>query len=255
MDYKVESQENFEFIETGADGPTIMLLHGLFGALSNFKSVLEEFGRDYNVVVPLLPIFKMPIRKLGVGGLVKFVEEFVKHKGYDKVHVLGNSLGGHVALIFVLNNPGKISSLTLTGSSGLYESAFGTTFPKRGNYDFIKERTEQTFYDPTVATKELVDEVFGIVNDRDKGIRVIVTAKSAVRHNLADRLNEIKCPTCLIWGIQDTVTPAFVAEQFNEGIENSEVHYIDKCGHAAMMEKPEEFNSILVSFLRNTMGG
>jgi len=249
MEYKVIEEGEFNYIETGGSGATIVLLHGLFGALSNFKTVLDEFSDSYNVVVPLLPIFDMPIRKLGVGGLAEFVKRFVAYKNYEKVNVLGNSLGGHVALVYVLDNPDKIASLTLTGSSGLYESSFGSTMPKRGNYEYIKERTELTFYDPSIATKELVDEVFSIINDRDKAIRVIVTAKSAVRHNLSERLQEIKCPTCLIWGMQDTITPAFVADQFYEGIANAEIHLIDKCGHAAMMEKPDEFNGKLLSFL------
>ena len=249
MEYKVTNEGEFNYIETGGDGPPLILLHGLFGALSNFKSVLDEFGKDWNVVVPLLPIFDMPIRKLGVGGLAQFVKRFVEYKEYEKVNVIGNSLGGHVALVYVLDNPEKIASLSLTGSSGLYESSFGSTMPKRGNYEYIKERTELTFYNPSIATKELVDEVFSIINDRDKAIRVIVTAKSAVRHNLSDRLHEILCPTCLIWGMQDTITPAFVADQFFEGITNAEIHLIDECGHAAMMEKPKKFNAILLSFL------
>lgn len=249
MKYEVKVENSFNYIETGGDKPVMILLHGLFGALSNFKSVLDEFSISHNVVVPLLPIFEMPIRKLGVGGLASFVKDFVEFKDFSDVHVLGNSLGGHVALVFVLDNPDKCASLTLTGSSGLYESSFGSTMPKRGNYEYIKERTELTFYDPKIATKELVDEVFGIINDRDRAIRVIVTAKSAVRHNLADRLHEIKCPCCLIWGMQDTITPAFVADQFHEGLSNSVIHLIDKCGHAAMMEKPDDFNRLLKSFL------
>lgn len=249
MEHKVINEGEFNYIETGGSGKTIVLLHGLFGALSNFKTVLDGFGKDHNVVVPLLPIFDMPIRKLGVGGLADFVRRFVEFKEYEKVNVLGNSLGGHVALVYVLDNPDKISSLILTGSSGLYESSFGSTMPKRGSYEYIKERTELTFYDPRIATKELVDEVFEIINDRDRAIRVIVTAKSAVRHNLSERLHEIKCPVSLIWGMEDTITPAFVADQFNEGIVNSEIHLIEKCGHAAMMEKPVEFNRILQAFL------
>jgi len=249
MNYKVQEEGEFKYIETGGNKPVLVLLHGLFGALSNFKSVLDDLGGTHNVVVPLLPIFDMPIRKLGVGGLATFVKEFVEYKKYEKVNVLGNSLGGHVALVYVLDNPEKISSMTLTGSSGLYESSFGSTMPKRGNYEYVKERTGLTFYDPKIATKELVDEVFDILNDRDKAIRVIVTAKTAVRHNLADRLHEIKCPCCLIWGMQDTITPAFVADQFHEGLLNSEIHLIDKCGHAAMMEKPSEFNGHLSNFL------
>lgn len=251
MNYTAKEEGDYKYIETGGDKPVLILLHGLFGALSNFKCVLDKFSETHNVVVPLLPIFEMPIREVGVGGLAEFVREFVIYKKFDKVNVLGNSLGGHVALVFVLDNPELISSMTLTGSSGLYESSFGSTMPKRGNYEYIKERTELTFYDPKIATKELVDEVFGIINDRDKAIRVIVTAKSAVRHNLADRLHEIKCPCCLIWGMQDTITPAFVADQFHEGLSNSTIHLIDKCGHAAMMEKPDIFNDHLHSFLEN----
>jgi len=159
MNYTVQEKGDFKYIETGGDKPVLVLLHGLFGALSNFKSVLDKFSASHNVVVPLLPIFEMPIRKLGVGGLANFVKDFVDYKGYDKVNVLGNSLGGHVALVYVLDNPDKISSMTLTGSSGLYESSFGSTMPKRGNYEYVKERTALTFYDPKIATKELVDEV------------------------------------------------------------------------------------------------
>ena len=137
----------------------------------------------------------------------------------------------------------------MTGSSGLFESAFGSSFPKRGDYEFIKTKTQSTFYDPEIATKELVDEVFDTVNDRNKAIRVVATAKSAVRHNLGDKLHQIHQPTLLIWGREDTITPAFVGEKFHELIENSKLFFVEKCGHAPMMEKPEEFNGILENFL------
>ncbi|MEM1359736.1 MAG: alpha/beta hydrolase, partial [Bacteroidota bacterium] len=164
-------------------------------------------------------------------------------------HILGNSLGGHVAILYALAHQKKLASITLTGSSGLFESAMGNTFPKRNNYEFIKKKAESTFFRPEVATKELVDEVFSTVTDRNKGLRVIMTAKSAVRHNLADKLHLIKRPTLLIWGKQDNITPAFVGEQFNELITDSELHFIDECGHAPMMEEPGKFNNILGQFL------
>lgn len=252
MNIAIKEENGFRYLESGGKGDTLMLLHGLFGALSNFESIIARFSDKYNVVVPMLPIYELPILQVSVSGLVDFVSKFVEFKGYPKVHVLGNSLGGHVAILFALANPDKIASVILTGSSGLFESAFGTAFPKRGDYDYIKAKTGETFYDPAVASKELVDEVFGIVNDRNKAIRVVATAKSAVRHNLADKLHKIKAPTLLIWGKQDTITPPFVAEKFNELIENSSLHFIDKCGHAPMMEKPEDFNHILENFLKET---
>ena len=250
MEYEIKEEGRFKYIESGGGEENLLLLHGLFGALSNFEGIIEHFFFICNVIVPILPIFDLPIRKVSVTGLVDYVIDFVEYKQYDKVNVLGNSLGGHIALLYALARPEKVNSIILTGSSGLFESAMGTSFPKRGDYDFIKKKTEATFYDPKVASKDLVDEVFDIVNDRNKAIRVIATAKSAVRHNLGDKLHQVKAPTLLVWGKEDQITPAFVGEKFHELIENSRLVFLDHCGHAPMMEHPGVFNKHLEAFLK-----
>ncbi|MBK7225559.1 MAG: alpha/beta hydrolase [Saprospiraceae bacterium] len=239
----------FKYIETKGGSKNLMLLHGLFGALSNFEGLINHFGTKYNVIVPILPIYELPILNVSLGGLVDHLQDFVKYKSYDKMHLLGNSLGGHIALLYALEELDRLESITLTGSSGLFESGMGNSFPKRGDYDFMKAKTEETFYDPKIATKELVDEVFEIVNNRSKAIRIIATAKSAIRHNLSDKLDKIKIPSLLIWGKNDTITPPFVAEKFNELLPYSRLEFIDLCGHAPMMEHPEKFNEILEDFL------
>jgi pimeloyl-ACP methyl ester carboxylesterase len=245
----IKEEGSFKYVETNPTKEPLVLLHGLMGALSNFQDLIDSLKEDYNVVVPLLPIFEMSFRKLSLGGLLDYVEAFIDFKKYDSVHLLGNSLGGHVGQLYVLRRPSKVKSLILTGSSGLFESAMGNTFPKRGDYEYIKNKVESVFYSPEVASKELVDEVFNIVNDRMKALRIVKTAKSAVRHNLGDKLHAIPCPTLLIWGKEDEVTPPWVAEKFLELIPNSELHLVKECGHAPMMEKPDEFSSILKSFL------
>ena len=197
----------------------------------------------------MLPLFELDILHTTVGGLEKFVYKFIEARDYKNIHVLGNSLGGHVALLHVLRHPERIKSLILTGSSGLFENGMGDTYPKRGDYEYIKKKTALTFYDPAVSTKELVDEVYDIVNSRLKVIKIIALAKSAIRNNLGEELNQIKQPTLLIWGNNDTITPPFVGREFNKLIPNSELHFIDKCGHAPMMEVPGEFNEILHKFL------
>lgn len=242
-------EEGFNYLETNPGKPVLLLLHGLLGELSNFDGILREFSEDYNVVFPILPIFTYPLRKVSLNGLLDYIEGFVDHKGYDRVHVLGNSLGGHLAQLFYLRRPDLVNTLTLTGSSGLFENAMGSTFPKRGNYEYIKKKAEETFYDPTVATKEMVDNIFEATTNRNKAIRIIATAKSAVRHNLADKLCDIKVPVLLVWGKQDGVTPPFVAEKFHELLPNSDLCWVDKCGHAPMMERPDEFNLYLKDFL------
>jgi pimeloyl-ACP methyl ester carboxylesterase len=158
-------------------------------------------------------------------------------------------LGGHVALIYTLTHPERVKAMVLAGSSGLYENSFGGSFPRRESYDFIKEKVEFTFYDPAVATKELVDDVFQTVNDRNRVIRILAMAKSAIRHNMAKELHKINVPVCLIWGRNDKITPPEVADEFHQLMPHSELHWIDKCGHAPMMERPEEFNGYLNRFL------
>lgn len=197
----------------------------------------------------MLPLFDLNILETTVNGLAKHVQKFIEARGFTKVHLLGNSLGGHVGLVYTLKNQELVKTITLTGSSGLFENGMGETYPKRGDYDFIRKKTEMTFYDPKVASKELVDEVYSIVNNRLKALKIITLAKSAIRHNLGDELQGIKVPTCLIWGKNDTITPPMVAEEFQALLPNSELHWIDKCGHAPMMEVPGEFNQILSGFL------
>ena len=248
MEYEIIKEGNFEYLEVG-EGETLMLCHGLFGALSNFADLIEKFRHTHKVVVPILPLFDLDILHTSVSGLEKHVAAFIEYKNYTNIHLLGNSLGGHVALVYVLKHPERVKSLTLTGSSGLFENAMGDSYPKRGDYEYIKNKTAQTFYDPAVATPALVDEVFEITKNRIKVIKIIALAKSAIRHNLGEELNQIKQPTLLIWGKNDIVTPPFVAEEFKKLIPNSQLHFIDKCGHAPMMEVPFEFNSILEKFL------
>jgi pimeloyl-ACP methyl ester carboxylesterase len=246
---ELKQEGNFQYIEEG-EGPVIVLVHGLFGALSNWENVINFFKQDYRVVVPQLPLFTLPLLKTNVQGLSDYLHEFITYKKYDKVTLIGNSLGGHVALVYVLDHPEKVFSMVLTGSSGLYENAMGGSMPKRQDYEFIKKKTEYTFFDPNIATKELVDEVYEIVNSRIKGIKIIAMAKSAIRHNLASEIKNIHVPVCLIWGLNDTITPPEVADEFLQILENAELHWIDKCGHAPMMEVPDQFNEILSGFLK-----
>ncbi|RYF89069.1 MAG: alpha/beta hydrolase [Chitinophagaceae bacterium] len=248
MTYEIKQDGKFKFIEEG-EGETLMLLHGLFGALSNFKDLIEYFRKNYKVVVPILPLLDMDLLHTSVGGLQKYVHKFIEHRKYEHIHLMGNSLGGHVALVVILKNPANIKSLILTGSSGLFENGMGDTYPKRGDKEYIRNKTALTFYDPAMATDELVNEVFEITNNRLKVIKIIALAKSAIRNNLGEELKNIKQPTCLIWGNNDTITPPFVGKEFHNLIPNSELHFIDKCGHAPMMEVPQEFNAILEGFL------
>ncbi|MCB0373741.1 MAG: alpha/beta hydrolase [Muricauda sp.] len=240
----------YRYIEKG-EGTPMIILHGLMGGLSNFQGVSEYFpSKGYKVLIPELPIYDMPILKTTVKNFAKFLEEFIEYKGLKDVILLGNSLGGHIGLLHTKMFPKMVKALVITGSSGLYESAMGDGYPKRGDYEFIKKKAQDVFYDPEVATKEIVDEVFATVNDRMKLVKTLAIAKSAIRHNMSKDLPKMHTPTCIIWGENDTVTPPNVAKEFHELLPDSDLYWIEKCGHAPMMEHPQEFNDILDAWLK-----
>lgn len=239
----------FSYLESGK-GRSIIILHGLMGNLSNFDGVFDYFSKKgYNILMPELPIYTLPLLKTNVRNLAKFIKKFTVQKELEDYILLGNSLGGHIALYYTKHYPEKVKGIVLTGSSGLYESSMGESYPKRGDYEYIKKKAQDVFYNPEIATKEVVDEVFDTLNDRHKLIRTLAIAKSAIRHNMAADLPEMKMPAGLIWGKNDTVTPPEVAEEFNKLLPNATLYWIDKCGHAPMMEHPDEFNVLLEKWL------
>lgn len=250
MAHRLKKEKEFSYIEVG-EGTPIIVLHGLMGGLSNFDAVTTFFStKGYKVLIPELPIYTMSLLKTNVKSFAKHLHDFIEFKGFDEVILLGNSLGGHVGLYHTKLYPAKVKALIITGSSGLYESAMGGGYTKRGDYEVIKKKAQEVFYNPEVATKEIVDEVYETVNDRNKLIKTLAIAKSAIRHNMAKDLPKMTLPVCIIWGKNDTVTPPEVATEFNELLPDSDLFWIDKCGHAAMMEHPDEFNDILYSWLK-----
>lgn len=252
MENRFKKDGKYAYYETG-EGMPIVVLHGLMGGLSNFDGVADYFpALGYKIVIPELPIYTQNLLKTNVKAFSKYVKDFITYKGYERVILLGNSLGGHIALYHTKMYPEKVAGLVITGSSGLYESAMGDSYPKRGDYEYIRKKAEDVFYDPKIATKEIIDDVYNTVNDRIKLIKTLTIAKSAIRHNMAKDLPKMTTPTCIIWGKNDKVTPPEVAVEFDALLPNSDLYWIDKCGHAAMMEQPEEFNRILHEWLKKS---
>ena len=251
MGYILKKQKSFSYLDKG-EGTPIIILHGLMGGLSNFEGVTAFFSENgYRVIIPELPIYGLPILKTTVKNLALHVSKFMDFMELEVAIILGNSLGGHIGLLLAKLFPSKVKALVITGSSGLYENSMGESYPKRGDYEYIKEKAQNVFYDPNIATKEIVDEVYASVNDRNKLIRTLAIAKSAIRHNMADDLPKMHTPTCIIWGKNDTVTPPEVANEFNRLLPDSALYWIDQCGHAPMMEHPETFNQHLHHWLQS----
>lgn len=239
---------NKNYIEKGKGNP-IILLHGLFGALSNWKTVINEFSKNHRVIIPKIPLTEINVKEANLESLTNFVKRFINKMKLKNFILIGNSLGGHIGLIYTILHPKKVKKLILTGSSGLYENSFGGSFPKRGDYNYINDRVNHTFYNPNILSKKYIDDVFNTLNDNAKCLNIITIARSAQRNNLAKKLYKITCPTLLVWGLNDTITPPSVAHQFHKLIPKSRLKFIDKCCHAPMMESPAKFNQLIKPFI------
>ena len=143
MGQDLKKDGKYSFVEKG-EGTPIIILHGLMGGLSNFDGVLNFFSeRGYKVIIPELPIYDYPLLKTNIKNIAKFIKSFIDHRDYGNVILLGNSLGGHIGLLTAKFYPEITKGLVITGSSGLYESAMGESYPKRGDYDYIKKKAHQ----------------------------------------------------------------------------------------------------------------
>lgn len=235
---------------TDAPLPPIVLLHGMLGDLSNWVDTVEALSENgYRVLAPIIPVYDFPLSETGVPRLTQYVHEFVDTLGLDTTVLVGNSLGGHIALLYTLDYPETVHALVLSGSSGIYETTMGSSFFRRQDRDFIRERTEMTFYDPAHATEELVDEMLEIVNDRPRAFRLLKIARSADEETVTEQLSQLDMPSLLVWGRDDVITPPDVAEEFRNRMPNARLEFIDECGHAPMIEHPDQFNELTLNFL------
>lgn len=225
---------------TGWRMPLVML-HGLFGGPENWKKIIPHLPKDCLPLAELLRFFDKHRNLHTLPGLTDAVQQNINDLAYHRVVLMGNSLGGHIAVWLTLRMPERVCGLVLTGSSGLFERGFTRVPGKRPPRHWVRKKACEVFYDPSYVTDTLVDSVMGVIYDRNR-LRILLSlAKSAKRDNVGDKLKLIRCPTLLIWGRQDKITPPEVAHSFHKCIPTSKLVWIDGCGHAQMIERPLEF--------------
>lgn len=249
--YNIKEHQDYRFIKVQkrSDQPVLVLLHGMFGGLSNFESLIDHLQDRYTLFVPEIPLYELKNKQLSISFLSSWLKKVLTEHGWDQVILIGNSMGGHIALDFALKYPKRAEALVLAGSSGLFENEFGDSVPRRGDREYIRERAELTFYDPEVVTESLVDEIMEVVNQKKKLIKLLRLARATHTYNMESLLSEIEHPTLLVWGEDDQITPPEVAYTFERKLPDATLRWISECGHAPMMERPNAFMDELQDFL------
>lgn len=235
--------------ESKAAGPELVLLHGLFGALSNWDTsfpLFEAYCRPIALSFPLITAHRSEVK---IKALALYTWLFIQMRKLAPVALCGNSLGGHVAMRLYLAAPEAVDCLILSGTSGLYEHA-PDSLPIRPDQTFIREHMGRVFKNEKFITEEAIEEIYQVVKNRSNVLNIIHAARSAKRDNLLTVLKTIKVPTLLLWGEDDEVTSMQVAETFHKNIPNSKLVTHKNCGHAPMIEHPEWFAEEVGKFLK-----
>ena len=240
---------SFETEEANNGKPPVLLLHGLFGALSNWDDMIPEAKKFCNPIALQFPILTGHRSEVKVKALAAYAEYLIRQRDLGPVILCGNSLGGHVAMRICLAAPELVDCLVLSGTSGLYEHSVDA-LPVRPSAQYLREHMGRVFHNQDFVTDERINEVLEILSKRMNHLNLIHAARSAKRDNLINLLGEIKVPTLLLWGEDDQVTTMEVAKAFNTHIPNSELITIKNCGHAPMIEHPKWFADQMGRFLK-----
>ncbi len=248
--HKTHLDNGYEYLKVPGDGQTdieLVLLHGMFGGLSNYDPLLEHLN-GYTIYVPSIPVYDFETKELTIPKLGHWLYGFCKQMNIQSPVLLGNSMGGHIALEYAVQYPNMISSLILTGSSGLLERDFGSTCPRRNDRDYIRRQAALTFYDDLIDDT-ILDEIIEVITTPSKLTNLLAITRSTHQHNMEEQLPDITHPVLLIWGKNDEITPPEVADSFLRLLPDAQLKWIDKCGHAPMMEHPQVFALYLNRFL------
>jgi pimeloyl-ACP methyl ester carboxylesterase len=247
----IHEDPEFRWLEQGAGEP-VLLLHGLLGQMRHWEPVLEAVQPGYRGMALTLPIFHPELREASVGGLARYVLQFMDALDIPRAVLGGNSLGGHVALRLALDHGDRVSGLVLTGSSGLFERGFTGGVPHRPHRSWVREKMQEVFYDPALVTDAWVADVHRLVTTPACALRILRLARDARRDNLESRLGEVRVPTLLVWGLEDRITPPAVGDRFRDLIRDAHLWHLSQCGHAPMLERPEAFAEVVLDWLDGT---
>lgn len=261
------------FHEAG-DGPALVMLHGAgpgVSAWSNFSGNIAQYAKRFHTYLVDLPGFGKSghpeaYDKDYLTYASDVLAEFLDQQGLAKVHIIGNSLGGSVAVRFVLDHPDRVDRLVLMGPGSALSIGLFAPRPSEGIrrlLDFQADKTREKMeaflrgmvFDQSLITEELIDDRFAAATDPATGSGLAAMQKANAnpanheRGELWREASKIQHEVLITWGREDRTQPldgAFVGFRL---LPNARLHVFPKCGHWAMVEQRDEFERLTTDFL------
>jgi pimeloyl-ACP methyl ester carboxylesterase len=230
-------------------GQPVVILNGLLGTNEHWFGCLGPLAERSEVLLMQPPILEMRGKGCSVDGVLQLVIGVLETLIDRPAVFVGNSLGGHIGLRMALEYPEKVRGLVLIGSSGLFERTFDSDWEHNPSREWLQRKIEGLFHDPSRMLPGMVDQAHEELSRRTAARALVKLGRSAKRDHLGEKLHAIRCPTLLMWGKQDIVTPPEVAEEFHKLIPGSRLEWIDRCGHAPQIERSQEVGLGIAGFL------
>jgi hypothetical protein len=237
-----------DVVSEGAGVP-VVFLHGLVGLNDHWEGVVSRVKRSVRCILLQVPLLDLEDDDCSIHGATELTIRFIEQVVGERCVLVGNSFGGHVALKIAIGRPDLTRGLILAGSSGLIEKSMVSDVQIRPSRAWLERKIGELFYDRSKMNPADVDRAFETLSGRRQARAMVKLSRSARRNHLGDELGRIECPTLLLWGRQDIVTPPEACEQFAKGIRNNRVEWLENCGHAPMIERPQEFSDSLARFV------
>lgn len=238
-------------------GTPFVFLHGLVGLNEHWDDVARRFSSHARCVLLQIPLLQLEGDDCCIQGVTDLTVRFLRQHfarpdgSVEPVCLVGNSFGGHVALRLAIEQPSLVRGLVLAGSSGLIEKSIVSDVQIRPSRDWLRRKIGELFYDERNMREADLDRAFKELSSRSGARAMVKLSRSARRNHLGAKLGQIGCPTMLIWGKQDIVTPPEAAEGFLAAIKGSRITWFDRCGHAPMIECPGAFADAMLDFERS----
>lgn len=243
-----------EVTESG-NGTPVVFLHGLVGLNDHWEEVVQRIKHQARCILLQLPLLSLQGDDCSIHGATALTVRFLEAHVRQPAVLVGNSFGGHVALRIALERPDLLRGLVLAGSSGLIEKSIVSDIQIRPSREWLARKIGELFYDQRKMNPADVDRAHQELSQRGHARAMVKLSRSARRNHLGEKIAQIGSPTLLIWGKQDIVTPPEAAHELNDKIRGSRLCWLDECGHAPMIERPEAFAQAMCEFLSSLERG
>jgi pimeloyl-ACP methyl ester carboxylesterase len=257
-----------DYVEIG-EGEPILFLHGISGCWQNWLENLPHFGRGRRAIAVDLPGFgasPMPSWDIDIPAYGRLVHDFCEKLGVEGATVVGNSMGGFVAVEAVTTNPGRFSRLVLVSAAGILNTwnpearatatayawkRFGPLVADRGEWIVSHPRSRQAVLGPFMRypNRLRADLLWEQMNGGMRCPGFGDALRALIRHDVRERLGAIQMPTMVVWGQSDRVIPMAAALSYHRRIPHSRLEIFERTGHVPQLERPARFNALLDDFL------